>query len=158
LENISSSSRELVDNLQDIIWVLNPKNDSLESLAAYIREYALKYFDSMDVILLFHYPALIPVVKLAEEIRRSIFLVIKETFTNIAKHAGCSSVSIELTIGAGSFEFRISDNGKGFERSEVRNFANGLQNMQNRMEQAGGKFQLNAFPGKGTQTILAIGN
>jgi signal transduction histidine kinase len=148
----------LVDNLQDIIWVLNPKNDSLESLAAYIREYALKYFDSMDVTLLFHYPARIPVIKLTEEIRRNIFLVFKETFTNIAKHAGCSSVSVELNITGESFEFRISDNGKGFERSEVRNFANGLQNMQNRMEQAGGKFQLNAFPGRGTQTILAISN
>src|SRR5205807_1923741 len=46
LEKISFSSRELVDNLQDIIWVLNPKNDSLESLSAYLREYTLKFFDA----------------------------------------------------------------------------------------------------------------
>src|ERR1041384_5262512 len=49
LENISESSRELVDNLQDIIWVLNPKNDTLENLASYIREYALKYFEAFSI-------------------------------------------------------------------------------------------------------------
>src|SRR5438477_3969833 len=87
LENISESSRELVDNLQDIIWVLNPQNDTLESLAAYIREYGLKFFEPFETDLQFDYPAVFTRVKLSEETRRNLFLVIKETFNNIAKHA-----------------------------------------------------------------------
>ncbi len=158
LENISASSRDLVDSLQDIIWVLNPKNDSLDSLAIYIREYALKYFDPMNIRVKFLFPAQIPGIKLSEEIRRNIFLVVKETFSNIAKHANCNEVIVSLDTSNDSFQLKITDNGKGFDKSKVRTFANGLQNMQNRMEQAGGRFDVDASPGKGTQTTLAIFN
>src|SRR5438477_8110295 len=82
LENISQSSRELVDNLQDIIWVLNPKNDTLESLASYIREYSLKFFEPFGIEVQFNYPEKFPEVKLSEETRRNIFLVVKESFNN----------------------------------------------------------------------------
>jgi len=56
LEKIAVSSRDLVDNLQDIIWLLNPHNDTLESLSSYIREYGLKYFEPIEVQLEFIFP------------------------------------------------------------------------------------------------------
>jgi len=98
LENISYSSRELVDNLQNIIWVLNPRNDSLDNLSAYIREYTLKFFESTDVIASFNYPQQIPSIKLSEEQRRNLFMVIKETLNNTAKHSYCQAVKIDLLI------------------------------------------------------------
>ena len=156
LQNISQSSRELVDNLQDIIWVLNPKNDSLENLAAYIREYALKFFEPVDVKLEFNYPSIIPTVKLSEEVRRNIFLVIKETFNNIARHAQSKNVSISLSYHHHSIKLVIDDNGKGFDAGSIRSFANGLLNMQNRMEQLGGNYTIQSSPGTGTQTRLQV--
>ena len=156
LQNISLSSRELVDNLQDIIWVLNPKNDSLENLAAYIREYALKFFEPADVKLEFNYPAIIPAVKLSEEMRRNIFLVIKETFNNIAKHAQSKNVLVTLSFHHNSIKLVIDDNGKGFDAGCIRSFANGLRNMQNRMEQLGGNYTIQSSPGTGTQTMLNV--
>jgi signal transduction histidine kinase len=85
-----------VDNLQDIIWVLNPKNDTLENLAAYIREYSLKFFESSNIELQFNFPDQFSMIKLSEETRRNIFLTIKETLNNIAKHSKCKRVIISL--------------------------------------------------------------
>jgi signal transduction histidine kinase len=156
LENISHSSRELVDNLQDIIWVLNPKNDTLESLAAYIREYGLKFYEPFGTELQFDYPEKFTGVKLSEETRRNIFLVIKETFNNIARHAWCNRVMVSIHQKARGVEISITDDGKGFDIGQVRAFGNGLTNMKNRIEQVGGTFCIESQIGQGTRTILVI--
>lgn len=156
LENIAISSRELVDNLQDIIWVLNPVNDTLESLAAYLREYALKFFEPFETAVYFHYPDEIPDVKLTEEQRRNLFMVAKESFNNIAKHAWCNRVNIHLTKKENSICFIIEDDGKGFDVSNTRQFGNGLQNTRNRMLQIGGNYEILSQAGKGTTTKLTI--
>ncbi|HEY1871655.1 MAG TPA: histidine kinase, partial [Chitinophagaceae bacterium] len=157
LENISQSSRELVDNLQDIIWVLNPKNDTLESLAAYIREYALKFFEPFETNIEFNYPEKFPLIKLSEETRRNIFLVVKESFNNIAKHAWCNNVKVSIEYGSRHLKIKICDDGKGFAPDEARLFGNGLSNMQNRIEQIGGKYEVASKKGEGTITSVVIG-
>ncbi|HWJ28464.1 MAG TPA: ATP-binding protein, partial [Flavisolibacter sp.] len=154
LENISCSSRELVDNLQNIIWVLNPKNDSLENLSAYIREYALKFFDSTTALVHFHYPQQNPPIRLSEEQRRNIFMVIKETLNNTAKHSDCTNVAISLSVRKTQLLIEIRDDGKGFEACSVRPFANGLINMRQRMEQINGSYEIQSAKACGTVTRL----
>lgn len=156
LENISESSRELVDNLQDIIWVLNPKNDTLENLASYIREYALKFFEAFRIETHFQYPEKFPLLKLSEETRRNIFLTVKESFNNIGKHAWCNAVTLKIELHKNNIVLLIKDDGKGFAINNTRTFGNGLINMKNRMEQIGGKYEIVTEPGKGTETRLQI--
>jgi signal transduction histidine kinase len=156
LENISASSRELVDNLQDIIWILNPKNDSLESLAAYIREYGLKFFEPFDIKARFSYPASFESLQLSEETRRNIFLVVKETFNNIVKHAWCNNVNVSITQTGSRFQLTIADDGKGFDINHTRLFGNGLLNMKNRVEQVGGTYTITSEPGKGTSILITM--
>lgn len=156
LENISVSSRELVDSMQDIIWVLNPRNDTLDSLASYVREYALKFFEPFESAIQFNYPENIPVVKLTEEQRRNIFLVIKESFNNIVKHAWCDTVKLQLQKKNNSIIFIIEDDGKGFDMTNTRTFGNGLQNMRTRMLQVNGTYDITSEPGKGTVTVISI--
>jgi signal transduction histidine kinase len=156
LEKISESSRELVDNLQDIIWVLNPKNDTLENLSAYIREYALKYFEPLAIKLQFNYPEHFLTGHLSEEKRRNIFLTIKESLHNIAKHAWCNQITISILEKEKYFEITMEDDGRGFDTGKVRLFANGLKNMQTRIEQVGGSYRIASEPGKGTITIIKM--
>ncbi len=158
LENISASSRELVDNLQDIIWILNPKNDTLESLAAYIREHALQFFEPFETNVHFNYPLKYPNIKLSEEQRRNIFLTAKESFNNIAKHAWCNNVTIGINCDTKNINISFRDDGKGFDTDRVRPFANGLISMQHRIEQIGGHFSIQSHPGEGslTEIIIAI--
>ncbi|MFL5789748.1 MAG: sensor histidine kinase, partial [Flavisolibacter sp.] len=156
LEKISYSSRELVDSLQDIIWVLNPKNDLLESMAAYIREYALKFFEATDIHLYFDYPEYMPVFKLSEEQRRNTFLVLKETLNNTAKHSHCTEVVIKFHVFENNLQISIQDNGRGFNNKKIRGFANGLANMRSRMKQIGGYYDIDSVINKGTKTTLTI--
>lgn len=156
LEKISGSSRDLVDNLQDIIWVLNPVNDTLDSLASYTREYALKYFEPLEVRVLFNYPDTFSHKKISEEKRRNVFLTIKESLHNIAKHAWCNTVTITIKEHVQAFDVTITDDGKGFDPEKVRLFANGITNMRNRVEQAGGTFLVISEPGKGASMLITM--
>lgn len=156
LDTISGSARELVDNLNEIIWTLNPGNDHLESLSAYVREYAHKFFEGHELQLHFDYPGQLPALALSEEQRRNIFLVLKECYHNIAKHAACTEVITALQIGNGRIRFTVSDNGKGFDEAEARRFSNGLGNMRKRMESIGGNLFVESAPRKGTRVIMEI--
>ncbi len=156
LENISESSRELVDNLQDIIWVLNPKNDTLESLAAYIREYGLKFFEPFEIDVHFDYPRAFDNTRLSEETRRNLFLAVKESFNNIAKHAWCNNVYITISNRDNLVRLEIRDDGKGFETTQVRKFGNGLFNIKTRIEQVAGIYTIESSLGRGTKTAIEI--
>lgn len=150
LENISSSSRGLVDNLQDIIWILNSKNDSLENLCAYIQEYALKYFEPFDMDVHIHFPEKILNAKLSEDQRRNVLLVFKETFNNISKHSCCKVITVNMAEHNRLITFSVADNGKGFDKNKIRHFANGLENMKKRMGYIHGAFNISSSPGNGT--------
>lgn len=156
LEKIAVSSRDLVDNLQDIIWVLNPHNDTLESLSSYIREYGLKYFEPIDVQLEFNFPEQFSNFHLGEEQRRNMFLTVKESFNNIAKYAWCNKVTVTIQETATEILLRIEDDGKGFDVKKVRLFANGLKNMKNRIELVGGSYSIISNSGSGTVTVIKL--
>jgi signal transduction histidine kinase len=156
LERISTSSRELVDNLQNIIWVLNPKDDSLESLSSYIRDYAARFFELLNSQVVFVYPEEIMEVRLTDVQRRNVFLIVKETLNNIAKHARCRTVKISIEQAPGEIILCLQDDGIGFDSEQVRRFGNGLRNMKSRMQDIGGTYRLESAPGKGTLVRLTI--
>jgi signal transduction histidine kinase/ligand-binding sensor domain-containing protein len=156
LESISDSSRILVDNLQDIIWMLNTRHDLLDSLALYIREYAVKYFEQSGIHVRFNYPSYIGTIKVREVQRRNLFMAIKESLNNIIKHANASKVDIAFKIEEKRITFSVMDNGKGFRMEETRKFANGIKNMQSRMDNAGGNCNVVSEPGKGTCITFSL--
>ena len=145
---------QVCSNLQDIIWVLNPHDDTLESLSAYIREYALRFFEPLNSDIAFDYPNELEEVQLTEVQRRNVFLIVKETLNNIAKHARCRNVLISIGQAPEEIVLCLRDDGIGFNTEQVRRFGNGLQNMENRMQQIGGEYHLESVPGKGTLVRL----
>jgi ligand-binding sensor domain-containing protein/signal transduction histidine kinase len=154
LDSISDSARSLVDNLNEIIWALNPRNDNLDSLMAYIRSYSTKYLETFDINCSFMYPDSIPKIDLSEEKRRNIFLVVKESLHNIVKHSAAKEVKISLETTGDTFTITIQDNGKGFDVSD--NYSgNGLRNMFQRMQSIGGAYSITS-QGQGTITAISI--
>ena len=154
LKRIADSSRDMVDSLQDIIWMLNTENDRLDMLAEYIKEYATKYVEHSEISLSFDYPKYIEPVKLSEVKRRNIFLAVKEALNNISKYAGAKNINIRLGLQKNNFFFSISDDGKGFDTKRIRTFGNGIKNMHARMEQSGGACTIDSIPDKGTTVKL----
>ncbi|HEU4717562.1 MAG TPA: two-component regulator propeller domain-containing protein, partial [Bacteroidia bacterium] len=156
IDTISESARNLVDNLNEIVWALNPENDNLQNLVAYIREYADHYLETFGIAFHCETPAEIPAVHLSEEKRRFLFLVVKESLHNIVKHANATKVETLFSFADGKISIVIGDNGKGFEISEARPMGNGLKNMRKRMESIGGMYTIASEPGKGTRTEINL--
>jgi signal transduction histidine kinase len=139
-EKIVTNSNDLVQKMNEIIWAMNEKNDTLEDLLYYTRSYAAEYCEENNLTCETHLPQNIPSIFVSGEIRRNVFLTVKESLHNIVKHASAEKVVIDFNINS-SLLVTVKDDGKGF--SENRNDSgNGLRNMQKRMESVNGSFEI----------------
>jgi signal transduction histidine kinase/ligand-binding sensor domain-containing protein len=150
VEDISRTAREVIDHIGEIIWAINPRNDSLDSVIAYIRQYAGNFFEVSPIRCHYDLPERLPPQTLTSEARRNLFLVTKEALNNILKHAEAEEVQIKMALHGDDLKLSIEDNGKGFCQQEVSRFGNGLKNMKKRMEDIGGQFEISSRPGEGT--------
>ncbi|HSU26882.1 MAG TPA: two-component regulator propeller domain-containing protein [Chitinophagaceae bacterium] len=152
-EKIVSNADELVQNMNEIIWAMNEKNDTLEDLVFYTRAYAMGYCEENQLLCEIQIPDDIPRLFLSGEIRRNVFLTVKESLHNIVKHAAASSVTIQFSMDP-SLHVIIHDNGSGFSLSKNTKGGNGLRNMQKRIETLGGVFSV--MDGKGLTIEIMI--
>lgn len=134
IDKISSSANELLNKMNAIIWSMSSSNDSLSNMIAYIRSYALEYFENTGVNCRISIPENLPNVEVIGEIRRNVFMVVKEALNNILKHAKATEVSIILTRVEDGLTLYIQDNGTGINLDNIRQFGNGLKNMKKRMQ------------------------
>lgn len=154
LERISAKSRELVQNINEIVWCLNNHNDELCGVIAYIRQFAGSYLDEAGIALSCKEPTFIPNIRITGDSRRQILLLIKETLHNIIKHARASKVNINISA-VNDLVIRIADNGIGIENSAENTYrGNGLRNMQQRTGVLQGTMQV--LKQGGTTLIFSI--
>jgi signal transduction histidine kinase len=156
LEKIKKSSRQMVEQMGEIVWAMNSKNDTLENLLGYLNTYARDYFENIDIKQQIEMPERIPHTEMTGMKRRNIFLVVKESLNNIVKHANATQVSISMTIDKNQMLISLADNGKGFEMGQTRRFGNGLKNMQSRMEDIKGSYCIESSVAKGTKTVISF--
>ncbi len=138
IDKISNSANELLNKMNTIIWTMKSSNDTLESMIAYVRAHATEYFDGTTIQCSVRTPPVIPQLDMSGEKRRNIFLAVKESLTNIIKHAQATEVAINITTYNDHLVIEVADNGKGMDVSNTRRFGNGLTNMRRRMENIGG--------------------
>lgn len=143
IDKILVSSSELIDKMNEIVWAMNEKNDSLGDLLFYIRSYAMEYCEENGIQCSFKLPDNIPDIFVSGEIRRNVFLTIKESLHNVVKHSAATNVDIEFQSISGLYAM-ISDNGKGIGGPEIKKGTggNGLRNMRKRIESIGGSFKM----------------
>jgi signal transduction histidine kinase len=134
IDKISSFSDELLNNMNAIIWSMGSSNDSLGNTIAYIRSYALEYFENTGIDCQFSLPPGLPNLEMNGEMRRNLFLVVKEALHNILKHAKATLVEIRLFKENEGLTLTIHDNGIGIDLENLRNSGNGLKNMKKRMD------------------------
>src|ERR1035441_8982394 len=157
-EAIAASARETVRSLDEIVWAVSPENDTWNSLAEYLSEYANEFFAVTNVRCRLEMPLDLPPYPLPSEVRHGLFLVIKEALNNSLKHAHASEVRIRVAEQGSGVEITITDDGRGFELDQTRaaSRGHGLQNMHERIESLGGMFQIDSGPGKGTRVTIGI--
>lgn len=138
---ITASARKLVQTMSEIIWAMNPQNDSLENLLAYTRENAQQYFESLNVQFDIYFPDSVPDIKISNEQRRNLYLVTREALNNAMKHSGAANIQLSMEIVNNNCCFCVTDNGAGIKEKTGKPGQNGLFNMKKRMEDIDGSIE-----------------
>jgi signal transduction histidine kinase len=138
LEKITGYSDEMTEKMGEIVWALNEKNDTLADLVAYTRTYAMEYLANHNIQCKANTPLHLPVTFIPGEIRRNIFLTVKECLHNIVKHANATQVYFSVELNR-EIQIIIHDNGMGIDWDNQRPYSNGLQNIRKRMNEIKGK-------------------
>lgn len=153
---ISATARQAVKSLDEIVWAVNPRNDTLAHLLDYAGQFAVDYLRTMGIRCRLDFPTEVPPRELSTDLRHNLFLVIKEALHNIFKHARATEVRLRAVVDARALEVGIEDNGCGFAQAPEDAQADGLRNMQQRMAEIGGEFRAESKPGKGTKIVLRL--
>jgi signal transduction histidine kinase/ligand-binding sensor domain-containing protein len=158
VREIADTARETIRSFEEVVWAVNPRNDTLADLVHYLCRYAEDYFEGSSVRCEFDLPPEIPSVVLPTEVRQQVFMAAKEACNNVLKHSRASRVCVRFTTGADEFKISVEDDGCGFDLASPpkrTGGGNGLANMRERLRGIGGRLECLSQPGQGTRIILA---
>lgn len=155
---ICQTARETAHELDEIVWTVNPSNDSLDSLITYICKNAQEYLAVAGLRYRLDVPAQLPPAAISPEARHNVFLAAKEAVTNVVRHARATEAWLRLRLDPQRFILEIEDNGRGpaGAGSKAAESRNGLRNMRKRMEDIGGEFSMEPGPKGGTLVRLTV--
>jgi ligand-binding sensor domain-containing protein/signal transduction histidine kinase len=167
LRSIAKTIRDLLQALDEIVWAVDPQNDTLENLAAYLGHYCTEYLQNTSIECELNIPPDLPVKPLTAETRHNLFLAFEEAVGNALKHSGATRLRVDMNQRNGHFEICIQDNGHGFDalRQSTKREAgpglqnkrgNGLNNMRQRLASIGGEARIESRPGQGTTVSFSL--
>jgi signal transduction histidine kinase len=163
LSRIYSTAREMTRALDEIVWAIDPRHDTLDSLVGYMGRFAQELLGAAGIRCRLDVPLEVPAWPLTAEIRHNLFLAFKETLNNTIKHAGATEVRISLDVRAHEFALTIRDDGRGFDRTQPPSPSaeriapgNGLRNIEQRIERIGGRCEISSRPGEGVAVSFVI--
>lgn len=156
ISKIDRAATDTIGKMNEIIWALNPANDTLENLASYIQKYTNNFLEFHELNGRAFLSVDIPVMTLSAQLRRNVFLIVKEALQNIHKHSGASVVELKMNFEPDRFIVQISDNGKGFSEQKIAVEGNGLRNMRKRTSDIGGTIRIETRPEGGSEITLSV--
>ena len=160
IDSIAVTSRDLLKALDEIVWAVNPQNDSLEHLAAYFCQYAREYFQDTALECDLRMQSHLPDVEMSAETRHNLFLAFEEALSNVLKHSHATRLSVDIAADAQRLRIAIRDNGWGFNLMAVKGGkatgGNGLRNIRQRLTAVSGLCDVESSPGAGTCINLSV--
>jgi len=142
--------RALAERMREVVWAINPKCDTVSSLASFLEQQAAQFLKTDALRCRFEFPETIPALSLDGEKRHQLALSVREALSNAVRHANATEVVLGLRIDCDQLIVWISDNGRGFDVAEARSHGRGLANIVVRTEKIGGRCECRSKPGAGT--------
>ena len=159
-DDIFRAASKLTRSVDEIVWALNPSNDTLARFAAYVGDFAQEFLQTADIFCRLAIPTRLPDHPLPPKIRHDLFLVIKEALHNIVSHSGARTVHLRIGFEDGLLRVAIHDDGCGFDPQAATRGrpggGHGLANMRQRMQEVGGTLEIHGAPGDGTTVTLEV--
>jgi ligand-binding sensor domain-containing protein/signal transduction histidine kinase len=160
LEKISTASSEMISEMNDIVWAINPRNDNMNVILQRMESYASPLLQAKDIRFKFEYDPGLLNLQLAMEQRKNFYLIFKEAVNNVLKYSCCRHLHVQVRAQNRRIELRVQDDGKGFDTEQMKVLAakslsgNGLVNMKRRAADMNGECYISSDPGKGTTVLL----
>jgi len=155
LEKIKERSSTIMESMADIVWAINPANDTLDKTILKMKEFSAEILEPAGIGFSFREEGLMHGCRLGVGERKNIYLIFKEAINNMVKYSGATSADIILQRCDHRWVMEISDNGKGFDAQ--RTFSgNGLKNMQSRAAEMDGVCIIDSSPAAGTRIIVTV--
>jgi signal transduction histidine kinase/ligand-binding sensor domain-containing protein len=151
LEQIAALARSGVQAVDEIVWTVTPRNDTVGHLLEYVGQYAVDTLGRVGIRCRVDFPEPLPELPLRADARHGLLLVLKEALTNVLKHAQAREVWIRASVADEQLVLSVEDDGQGFDGTAHASGQDGLQNMQERMAELGGEWTVESLPGRGTR-------
>jgi signal transduction histidine kinase/ligand-binding sensor domain-containing protein len=156
VSDMTEKARQLVAAMDEIVWTVNPRNDSVPNLASYVAEHARKFFSSATIHCRLDITADLPLLPVPAAARHNLFLAVKEALHNVLKHSRANEVWLRMRFAAGEFTLEVQDDGQGFDSIGVSGHGDGLENMRHRLESVGGHTLITSQPSHGTTVRFSL--
>ena len=150
LGDLSETARRMVNSLDEIVWAVNPRNDTIASLASYFGSYAQRLLDLASLACALDIAEDLPEHPLDPRFRQELFFAFKEALTNVVRHAGASLVWLRISVVEGWLTVELADNGRGFDARERHSGDDGITNMNARLQSLGGECKITSDSQNGT--------
>lgn len=152
-DKIKENAGKIIENMNDIVWAVNPNNDTIDQLFIRMQTFAASLLEKKDIQFKFSTDDALTSVKLSMEERKNFYLIFREAIHNAFKYAACKHVTANICSQHKNILMNIQDDGKGFDASQ-KYMGNGLNNMQKRAKEINGKLDIISCADKGTTVIL----
>lgn len=156
MDKISGTARQAIKSLDEIVWAVNPRNDTFGHLVDYAGQFALDYLRLAGIRCRLDLPEQTPAHELSTDVRHNLFLAVKEALHNVVRHAQATEVWLRARVTPDALELSIEDNGRGFAAAPDDALADGLRNMRQRLAELGGECRIESRPGAGTKVNLRL--
>ncbi len=144
LDHIKENVNDTISRLDDLVWSINPRNDTMEQLIHRMRQTSLSVLEATGVQSHFTYDKKILGVKLNLADKRNVYLLFKEIVNNVMKHAQCNNCYIDLSYNYPNLTLKVKDDGIGFDVATAKKGRNGLENMRYRANRMKGNVEINS--------------
>ncbi|MFD2519967.1 ligand-binding sensor domain-containing protein [Emticicia soli] len=159
IDKISDSTIDMMATMNDIVWSINPANDSFENMINRMRAYASSVTEATEIKLNFENNLNNDKVRITMLQRKNLYLIFKEAVNNSLKHSECSNLSIKLFMTDKKLSLLVIDNGKGIEDKnnlESKMGGNGIANMHSRSRESDGTIEIISQPQTGTSVRFSV--
>lgn len=159
-QRIFRATTGLAQSLDEIVWAVNPANDSLDKLVSYLAEFAQEFAAAAGVACRLDLPDEVSERPVPSPVRHHLCMLLKETLHNAVTHGQPTEVLVVLRVQGRSLDLTIRDDGRGFDPGDVSRDESGRRSgiaaMQQRIDELGGRLAIESTPGAGTTVRIEV--
>jgi signal transduction histidine kinase len=156
LAQICDEARALLSSMDEVLWAVNPRRDTLRDFASYVCKYAQEFLKATPIQCRLEVDPAMAASALDLPLRRSLLMAIKEALHNAVKYSEATELRLQIQWQRQRLIVVVLDNGKGFAPGAVRPERHGLTNMAQRMNELGGHCRVTSQPGQGCRVEFSI--